>query len=69
MAKGSGMKSTTLKGGLTNKSPMAPSKKASGKNINSEAKRTGVAPTPKTLGPRYASVILDYLLGPRMRLA
>ena len=54
MAKGSGMKSTTLKGGLKNMSPLAPSKKASGKNINSDAKRTGVAPTPKTLGPRYA---------------
>lgn len=54
MAKGSGMKSTTLKGGLTNNSPAAPSKKASGKNINSDAKRSGTAPTPKTLGPRHA---------------
>ena len=56
MAKNS-MKSsggTNLKKGLTNDSPLAPSKKASGKNINSEARRTGVAPTPKTLGPRYA---------------
>ena len=54
MAKGSGMRGTTLKGGLKNRSPEAPSKKASGKNINSDAKRSGVAATPKTLGPRHA---------------
>ena len=53
MAKG-GMKGTTLKSGLYTKSPMAPSKKASGPSVSKDAKRSGVAPTPKTLGPRYA---------------
>lgn len=53
MAK-SGMKGTTLKGGLSTKSPMAPSKKMSGPNVGKDAKRSGVAPTPKTLGPRHA---------------
>lgn len=43
-----------LKQGLKNRSPLAPSKKASGPSVNKDAKRTGTAPTPKTLGPRHA---------------
>ena len=43
-----------LKKGLSNKAAMAPSQKAKGANINSEALRKGPAPTPKTLGPRTA---------------
>lgn len=53
MAKG-GMRGTTLKGGLTTRSPMAPSKKPNNPKVDKDAKRSGVAPTPKTLGPRYA---------------
>lgn len=52
MAKG--MKGTTLHGGLKNRSPEAPKKKASGPSVNKNPTRSGVAATPKTLGPRYA---------------
>lgn len=43
-----------LKKGLKTTIPPAPSKKASGANINSEARRTGPAPTPKSLPGRKA---------------
>lgn len=43
-----------LKKGLKTRIPAAPSKKASGANINSEARRTGPAPTPKSLPGRKA---------------
>jgi hypothetical protein len=43
-----------LKKGLKNSMPPAPSAKAKGANINSEALRKGPAATPKTLGPRTA---------------
>ena len=44
----------SLKKGLSNKSPAAPSDKAKGANINSGALRTGPAATPRSLGPRTA---------------
>lgn len=42
--------------GLSRKNPSASDKSTSlpGKNIDSDAVRSGVAPTPKTLGPRSA---------------
>lgn len=43
-----------LKKGLKTTIPPAPSKKASGANINSDAVRKGPAATPKSLGPRTA---------------
>ena len=43
-----------LKAGLVNRSPEAPKQKAKGASIDSDAKRTSTAPTPKTLGPRSA---------------
>ncbi len=43
-----------LKKGLSNSMPPAPSAKAKGANINSEALRKGPAATPKSLGPRTA---------------
>lgn len=49
-----GMKGTTLKGGLKDRSPMAPKEKPKGPSVNKNPNRSGVAPTPKTLGPRYA---------------
>lgn len=50
-----GMKSKPmLKKGLKNTMPPAPSKKASGANINSGANRTAPAPTPKSLPGRTA---------------
>jgi hypothetical protein len=43
-----------LKKGLSKSMPAAPSAKAKGANINSDAVRKGTAPTPKSLGPRTA---------------
>lgn len=50
MMKSKGM----LKKGLKTTIPPAPSMKAKGANINSEALRKGPAATPKSLGPRTA---------------
>ena len=54
MASMKGMKGTTLKGGLKDMSPSAPKEKAKGPSVNKNPNRSGVAPTPKTLGPRFA---------------
>lgn len=43
-----------LKKGLKQSMPPAPSAKAKGANINSDAVRKGPAATPKSLGPRTA---------------
>ena len=43
-----------LKAGLKTRIPAAPSVKAKGANINSDAVRKGPAATPKSLGPRTA---------------
>ncbi len=43
-----------LKKGLKTSMPPAPSAKAKGANINSEALRKGPAPTPKSLSGRTA---------------
>ena len=43
-----------LKKGLKKSMPDAPTAKAKGANINSDALRKGPAATPKTLGPRQA---------------
>lgn len=42
--------------GMTNRSPSSSdaSTKVKGGSVNSEPTRSGVAPTPKTLGPRTA---------------
>lgn len=53
MAKGMSSKNI-LKEGLKDMSPKAPSEKAKGASVNKDAKRSGTAPTPKTLGPRHA---------------
>ena len=43
-----------LKSGLKTRIPAAPSQKAKGANINSDALRKGPAATPKSLGGRTA---------------
>lgn len=42
--------------GMTNRSPSATDKSTTpkGSSVDADATRTGVAPTPKTLGPRTA---------------
>ena len=54
MAKNSMKSRGILKEGLKDMSPLAPSEKPKGPSINKDPNRKGVAPTPKTLGPRYA---------------
>lgn len=40
--------------GLTDRSTKAPSEKPKGGSVDSDATRSGTAPTPKPLGPRTA---------------
>jgi len=56
MAKGENAAVTDLKKGLVNRSPEASdaSTKLKGGDLNANAIRTSVAPTPKSLGPRQA---------------
>lgn len=43
-----------LKEGLKDRSPAAPSEKPKGGSVDSDATRSGTAPSPKSLGPRTA---------------
>ena len=43
-----------MMGGLTDKATKPPAKPLSGKSVADGAERKGIAPCPKTLGPRTA---------------